>query len=97
MEKETMKKLVEYYLPYISAIKGAAYKQEDISDKQMSHVRRYAKGTEFEDILGLIDFTVTSNAKDGIVFTAEGICYKEIGKKPNQIRYQDIRKVEIPL
>lgn len=95
MEKETIKKLVEYYLPYISAVKGAAYKQQDISEKQLNHICTYAKNVEYEDILGLIDFTVTGSAKDGMVFTIEGIYYKEIGRKPNHILYKNIRKVEI--
>ena len=54
----------------------------------------FGHSVHFDDILGLVDTSFTGNGKAGLLFTEEGIFYKEFMNKPGFISYRTIKKTD---
>lgn len=92
---EILYDLLEEHLSFVCAA-GDWYLQDDIPKKKLRGAREsYVHYAEEETIIGLVDFTVLGSAKEGMIFTTEGIYYKEMFGTARHVAYADIRKIEI--
>ena len=66
-----------------------------LSAKAVKHaIRSYAAGAAENEVLGLLDTTLTGNGKEGFLFTDTMAYYKDSGKQ-GEFVYKDIRSVEV--
>lgn len=67
------------------------YYYGNISDKVFYRAKEsYAKMLTKNEVLGLIDTSITGNGKVGMILTEKGIHYKDILENPGYISYDDI-------
>lgn len=92
--EEVLQDILEENLNFVCENGSDWYLKGDISSKKLKNVSK-VYGVDEEDIVGLVDFTILGNGKAGVVFTTEGIYYKEQFKSTGYVYYRDIRKVEI--
>lgn len=91
-------KKFQLFLKYYNqmAENGMAYNGRYIPEKILNNaISTYAKDVDKDRILGLIDTTLTSNGKDGYLFTDTCMYYREAYDSGNKIKYEDISRIEV--
>lgn len=90
-----MDALIQKYIP--EAPKLGLYVAPNIPrNKQNNALKDYAKNVSPEDVLALYDCTLMGSAKDGAVFTPQGLTYQNSDLDPPQtVRYADIVNVSV--
>lgn len=62
----------------------------NLTDKAFFAAKQnYAGKVNREMVLGMIDNTITGNAKNGLLFAVDGIYYKRLMESPGYISYSD--------
>lgn len=89
-----MKDLIQEFIPH--APQMGLYVAPDIPpDKRQNALNDYAPEVEPAVVLALYDATLTGNAKDGAVFTADRVVFQNTGlEAPQTVRYRDLVGVE---
>lgn len=92
---EEMQKMIEVVEKYDGQLQGkASYKRyfaPDIPEKVVEKLFKFFDSHLIpDDIIAFYDGTLFSTGKEGIVFTCDGICFKDLWTKPVYIQYIDI-------
>ncbi|MCD7814606.1 MAG: hypothetical protein LUH20_11290 [Lachnospiraceae bacterium] len=93
-EKKDKIEIIKAQLQSCLATESAAYfTYGNIPRKRFQGAaRKYAAGVAYESVIGLVDTTVMGNGERGIVFTLDGVYYRELLQSPGYCSYKDSKK-----
>ena len=93
-----LEKKIEVIEKYIGSVASTwdTYSYEEIPKrKAVNACCEYAKGITWQDIIGMVDITVTGNGKKGMVFTESEVFYNNgFLENSGSITYKSIRKTK---
>lgn len=93
-----LEKKIEVIEKYIGSVASTwdTHSYEEIPKrKAVNACCEYAKGITWQDIIGMVDITVTGNGKKGMVFTESEVFYNNgFLENRGSITYKSIRKTK---
>ena len=89
-----LKETLEAYAPKFCTSSGSFWIKETAKPRVIENaIKTYAPNTDVNNVIAVYDTTLTSNGKEGIIFTTAGFYCKEMLEKPYYVKYSEIETI----
>lgn len=87
--------LIEQYAPKICTGDYFNLAENAKSETIKNAIKAYAEEVDINNVIGICDFTLFNNGKEGILFTTAGVYIKETLTTPYSFKYSEIESVSM--